>query len=230
MKSSTEVWKVDKSFQGTNQSYSIGRIKDLHGLLLTDDILKANALNSYFTNIYSTLNNNTVPHLPPFTNYIYRVTPTLQPLFVNRELVSNCANHHLKECKACRPDNKRGRELRLIWDDFIDSFFIMAREGFADRKFPQQWITAQVKCTHKEGSQLDCDNYRPISLLSQPSKLLESLVCKQLDFFLEHYNLLHNSRWSFTKGTSTLHDREMKIRPKSEEICWCHLYRFPNSL
>ena len=79
----------------------------------------------------------------------------------------------------------------------------MARKRFADGKFPQPWTTAQVKCTHKKGSQLDCDNYSPIPLLSQPSKLLESPVCKQLDFFLEHYNLLNNSQWSFRKGTST---------------------------
>lgn len=68
VKSNAEVCKVlAKSFQGTNKSYSIDPIKDLQGSLLTHDTLKANALNSYFTNIRSTLNNNTVPHLPPFT-------------------------------------------------------------------------------------------------------------------------------------------------------------------
>ena len=163
MKSGKEFWKVAKSFQGTINSLSIGSIKDLQGLLLTDDTLKANALNSYFTNICSTLNNNTVLHLPPFTNYIYRVTPTLPSLFVNRELVSNCAIRHLKEGKACRPDNLGGRELRLIGDVFIESIFIIARKSFADCKFPQQWKTAQVKCIHKKDSQLDCGNYHPMS-------------------------------------------------------------------
>ena len=149
------------------------------------------------------MNNNTVLHLPPFTNYIYRVTPTLPSLFVNRELVSNCAIRHLKEGKACRPDNLGGRELRLIGDVFIGSFFIIARKNFADWKFPQQWKTAQVKCIHKKDSQFDCGNYRPISLLSQPSKLLESLVCKQMDFFPEHNNLFSNSQRGFRKGRST---------------------------
>lgn len=42
MKSSKEFWKVAKSFQGTINSLSIGSIKDLQGLLLTEDTLKAN--------------------------------------------------------------------------------------------------------------------------------------------------------------------------------------------
>lgn len=50
-KSSKEFWKTVKLFQGTNKSSSVGPIKDQQGILLTDDTLKANALNSYFTNI-----------------------------------------------------------------------------------------------------------------------------------------------------------------------------------
>ena len=40
-------------------------------------------------------------------------------------------------------------------------------------------------------------------LLARPSKFLESLVCKQLDAFLEHHNLLNNSQSGFRKGRST---------------------------
>ena len=203
-KSSKEFWKTVKlSVQGTNKSSSIGPIKDQQGILLTDDTLKANALNSYFTNICSTLNINAAPHPPPLTNYIYRITPTLPSLTVNQELLSHFAKQHIKEGKTCGPDNIDGKVLRLLGDAFIDSYYIIAKKSFADCKFPQQWKTAKVRCIHKKGSQLDCGNYRPISLLSQPSKLLESLVCQQLDAFLEHHNLLNGSQWGFRKGRST---------------------------
>ena len=43
--------------------------------------------------------------------------------------------------------------------------------------FPSQWKTAQVDYIHKKGSTQDCGNYRPISLLNIPSKLLESIAC-----------------------------------------------------
>ena len=99
--------------------------------------------------------------------------------------------------------NIDGKVLRLLGDAFTGSFSVIARKSFADCKFPQQWKTAKVRCIHKKGSQLDCGNYRPISLLSQPSKLLESLVCKQLDAFLEQHSLINSAQWGFRKGRST---------------------------
>ena len=71
----------------------------------------------------------------------------------------------------------------------------LQKKSFADCKFPQQWKTAKGRCIHKQGSQIDCENYLPISMLS--------LVCQQLDAFLEHHNLPSNSQWSFRKGRST---------------------------
>ena len=204
-KSSKEFWKTVKLFQGTNKSSSIGPIKDSQGILLTDDTLKANAFNSYFTNICSTLNITAVPHPPLPTNYNsnYRSTPTLPSLNVNQELLSLCVKHHIKANKASGPDNIDGKVLCLLGDAFTGSFSVIARKSFADCKFPQQWKTAKVRCIHKKGSQLDCGNYRPISLLSQPSKLLESLVCKQLDAFLEQHSLINSAQWGFRKGRST---------------------------
>lgn len=204
-KSSKEFWKTVKLFQGTNKSSSIGPIKDPQGILLTDDTLKANAFNSYFTNICSTLNITAVPHPPLPTNYNSncRSTPTLPSLNVNQELLSLCVKHHIKANKASGPDNIDGKVLRLLGDAFTGSFSVIARKSFADCKFPQQWKTAKVRCIHKKGSQLDCGNYRPISLLSQPSKLLESLVCKQLDAFLEQHSLINSAQWGFRKGRST---------------------------
>ena len=204
-KSSKEFWKTVKLFQGTNKSSSIGPIKDPQGILQTDDTLKAIAFNSYFTNICSTLNITAVPHPPLPTNYNSncRSTPTFPSLNVNQDLLSLCVKHHIKANKASGPDNIDSKVLRLLGDAFTGSFSVIARKSFADCKFPQQWKTAKVRCIHKKGSQLDCGNYRPISLLSQPSKLLESLVCKQLDAFLEQHSLINSAQWGFRKGRST---------------------------
>jgi len=156
---------------------------------------------------------------------------TLSSLTVNQELLSHCAKQHIKESKASGTDNIDGKVLCILGDAFVDSYYIIAKKSFADCKFPQQWKTAKVRCIHKKGSHLDCGNYRPISLLNQPSKLLQSLVCKQLDAFLEHHNLLNNSIWGFRKGRSTalLYDRKMEICTKSREIDRHNLSRFPKS-
>ncbi len=49
------------------------------------------------------------------------------------------------------------------------------------------------------------DNYRPISLLSNFSKILEKIVSNRLTAFLENHNLLSHSQFGFRKKHSTLH-------------------------
>ena len=57
---------------------------------------------------------------------------------------------------------------------------------------------------HKQGSQLILNNYRPISLLSVFSGLLERLVCRQLMNFITKYNLLYDKQFGFRSNHSTL--------------------------
>ena len=51
--------------------------------------------------------------------------------------------------------------------------------------FPNQWKLATVIPLHKGGNKLELRNYRPISLLPVPSKLLERVVSIQLTSHLE---------------------------------------------
>ena len=167
-------------------------MKSRSGSLLTDNLSKANEFDSYFTNtcICSTLANtcsNSLSALDIATqlvNHIYRISPSLQLFTINRELLSYCFKHYNKVGKACGPDNITGEELEMLGGLFIDNFLNIAKKSFDDCLFPSQWKTAEVHCIHKKGSTLDCGNYRPISLLNIPSKLLESIACFQLDSFL----------------------------------------------
>ena len=48
-----------------------------------------------------------------------------------------------------------------------------------------------------------CNNYRPISLLSNISKLIEKLMHKRLQSFLEQQNCFYNARFGFRLSLST---------------------------
>ena len=136
-------------------------------------------------------------------SHIYRVTPTFSNFIVSRDIISHCLKKHIRVGKASGPDNIRGKEIELLGEAFIDSFYQIANRSINDCKFPNQWKIARVNCIHKKGNTLDCGNYRSISLLSIPSrKLLESVVCSQLDSFLHDFKLTTDSQWGFTKGKS----------------------------
>ena len=70
-----------------------------------------------------------------------------------------------------------------------------------DRKFPARYKMAKLKMTFKAGQKTERGNYRPLSMLSIPSKLLEGVVCSAID---ENRVSFPNVRqWGYKKGLST---------------------------
>ena len=55
----------------------------------------------------------------------------------------------------------------------------------------------------KKGDSTDKSNYRPLQMLSIPSKILEATVCRNIDSFTNDCGLCNENQWGFTKGKST---------------------------
>jgi potassium voltage-gated channel Eag-related subfamily H protein 8 len=55
----------------------------------------------------------------------------------------------------------------------------------------------------KSGDSLECDNFRPISLLNTISKLLEKIVAKKLIYHLESNDLIYANQYGFLPNRST---------------------------
>ena len=62
---------------------------------------------------------------------------------------------------------------------------------------------SQVTPVYKSGDVTNPGNYRPISILSPFSKVLEKLVYNQLYDFLDKHNILYRYQFGFRKGHST---------------------------
>jgi hypothetical protein len=58
----------------------------------------------------------------------------------------------------------------------------------------------------KAGNRLDADNYRPISLLSSISKILEKIVAEKLLFHLTNNDLLYTHQYGFIPKRSSEHN------------------------
>ena len=200
--SAKDFWKTVRSFEGKRTTTNIGPIKDSSGVIHSDDTSKAIALNSFFVNVGKSLSKSTQNSSVNFPCQSARNNSvSLYDIALNKDLLKSSLKR-LKPGKASGPDDISSRELRLIGDAFLDSFMPLAQRSILECKFPSQWKQAQVKCLHKKGSTLDCGNYRPISLLSIPGKLLENVVSQQLDNFLYGSNLISMNQWGFRKGGS----------------------------
>jgi hypothetical protein len=70
---------------------------------------------------------------------------------------------------------------------------------------PDQMKIAKVVPIFKGGDPLLMDNYRPILLLSNFSKILEKVMCNRLTKFLESNKLISKHQFGFRKKHSTVH-------------------------
>ena len=77
--------------------------------------------------------------------------------------------------------------------------------SFSTGVFPNILKTSPVLPLFKKGSKLDCGNYRPISLLSNISKLLEKLMYSRIYSFLNIYNCISELQFGFRANYSTSH-------------------------
>ena len=71
--------------------------------------------------------------------------------------------------------------------------------------FPKEWKKALVVHIPKAGDATKVKNYRPISLLPLPGKMLEKLVHRQLSQHFETNSLLSKWQHGFREGHSTMH-------------------------
>ena len=70
--------------------------------------------------------------------------------------------------------------------------------------FPNEWKIASIVPLPKDGDLSQCNNYRPISLLPLPGKILEQIIHKKLDSFCEENKILNENQGGFRKSHSTI--------------------------
>ena len=72
--------------------------------------------------------------------------------------------------------------------------------------FPAKLKVSKIIPIFKAGDHSSCDNYRPISLLSSISKILEKIVANSLVNHLEINNVMYENQFGFLRGRSTVHN------------------------
>ena len=92
--------------------------------------------------------------------------------------------------------------LKRIMDTIVKPFTCICNLSFRNGVFPNQMKKAKVIPVFKAGNKQHFTNYRPISLLSQFSKILEKLFGERLDHFIETNKLLTENQYGFRANRS----------------------------
>ena len=93
--------------------------------------------------------------------------------------------------------------VKRVMSNSVKPFSHICNASFISGIFPDNMKIAKVVPLYKAGEKNLFTNHRPVSLLSQFSKILEKLFSKRLDKYIDKFSLLNDSQYGFRSGKST---------------------------
>ena len=162
--------------------------------------LTADFVNKFFTNIGPALARHNKKSWRYFGQYIEE--PIMHFVTTEEEV--------LKLCKAIEPMKSSGMD-SLSSKICKDAFMVLGNQltylfncSLTTAIFPEAWKVAKVVPLYKGGNREDVGNYRPVSLLPLPGKMLEKIVHDRITKFWDDNNFLSANQGGFRKGFSTI--------------------------
>jgi len=107
--------------------------------------------------------------------------------------------------KAVGHDNIPPYFLKIAALILTPYLYILFDWAFQNGIFPTNCKIAKVISLHKKGDENNPSNYRPISILTCFSKIIEKLIHKRLSNFLDKNNTIVCQKYGFQKGIFTAH-------------------------
>ena len=171
---------------------------------LTDDKEKSDVLNSFFHSCFNSV-------LPPLLEeHMAPPHPTNCPeelLCTEEELVFDLLIS-LDTSKSSGPDGISARMLKGVACSLTPVLAKVFNISITSCSLPSNWKRSRVVPIPKgsnSNSSSSPSNYRPISLLSITSKLLEKIIYCRITAYLNSSYPLAKSQWGFLPGRSTTH-------------------------
>ena len=163
--------------------------------------MKAEHFNDFFINVTESLTKTLNPlDESVLYTFVTRITPMKDCTDFNWDLVKSNTQRALNTKKAVGPGFVSPRDLFLILPGLVThSLLPLYKNSLISGSLPCDWKLSRVTPVFKNGNPCDVNNYRPISLLSIPGKILEAVVCNSINDHLRSHNLLSCNQWGSRK-------------------------------
>ena len=148
---------------------------------------------------------NYLPFSSVFTDYDYLyneccfdVANCDIPIITYNDILASA--NSLKSIGSCGPDGVPPIFVNKCVLSLLEPLRIIFRKSFSISVFPDCWKKAYITPIHKNGNKSDVRNYRPISILSTFSKILEGIF--QVKFYDRVFSFICPNQHGFKKGFS----------------------------
>lgn len=199
---SKKMWQyVNKKLERILKNRQINDIL-INNKLESNNWTKANYFNEFFSTIVNRLNESAaapiyqyeIPNLPinPHTLFL---TPTNEiEVFQTIKDLKN---------KAGGCDDIHAYTVKLAAPFITPALTHIINTAMIEGKCPQQFKSAVICPVYKDGPKSLVNNYRPIALISNLSKIFEKIIFNRIFKFIQKYKILSPKQFGFLKAKST---------------------------
>ena len=203
---SKKTWALIKEVIGSSkQKDQLPNFFQRNGEIIKDTLEIANGFNTFFAGIG-----------PKLASEI-ETSDTNFDIFLNSRNPNDFRFSRISEmdilrvCRQLKPKLSAGQDfistklLKEIAHLIITPLHYLINLSLETGFVPKEFKVAKIVPIFKEGDCHEFNNYRPISLLSSFSKLMEKIVAKQLLRFLHINEILYKHQYGFRAGHNTSH-------------------------
>lgn len=183
----------------TTAKETVTRLKTMDGEVTENETEIAQGMNKAFNRVFVREDNNRRIPTPDSTFQGPRIT--------NINLTRKGVKKRLKKLKGNKapgPDGVSPQVLKDCCDILCDPLLDIFQTSLDTGDVPDDWRRANISPIYKKGSKLDPLNYRPVSLTSIGSKVLESIIREEIVRHLIKHKLITNAQHGFRNRRSCL--------------------------
>lgn len=186
-----KFWRTVKFLKG-KRAKPVRNVKDNNGVLLTETHSILDRWRRHYLDLFA----NEEAAREQREQTIYEVSEET----INEEEVE-LAIEQMKTGKAAGRDNIAPEFLKYGGQELIKALQGLFQTVWDTKRIPKDWEYSVIIPIHKKGSQTECANYRPISLLSVAYKMYTHILEKRLRRIVERH--LEEEQAGFRPGRQT---------------------------
>jgi len=198
-----KTWKLINEITGSKcmKDNEILKIKhnDVEIHTKNDPITASNMFNNFFINIAKNITNKS----PTSKTFDELHNISFNDTFCKTIDSSDVLNIINSLDTAAGLDRVTVKILKHASKYIVDPLIFIYNLSIKQCIFPDKLKIADIKPIFKSGDKTNMNNYRPISMLSNHSKIFEKIIKSRLILFLEKNQLLSKNQYGFRPGLST---------------------------
>ena len=183
----------------TSKKDKISDLEKPDGEITSNDQEKSEVLNNFFTSVFTDEDLNNIPDLD--------IKKDIQEKSSSAEVTTEEMKKLLEQLKAGKspgPDQLHPRILKECAKELALPLKLLFDLTMQKGRIPKDWKSAEIKAIYKKkGKKSNPSNYRPVSLTSVVSKLMEKIIKSKLNNHLKTNKLLAKEQYGFVSGRST---------------------------